>query len=484
MKQKRRILAFVGASIVTAIACGVMIYLQRQKVQEWRTQVQALQAQIAQDRALIAKTPELVKEVIIQRETDEVIKGILSDEEDVNNLVRTLQKFEEDSGISISSMKLQRESGGQQKNEEFGRVAYTLVLEADAFEFLSFLNYVESHSRLMSVTNFKLSSGGRMLTRGTDDDIPRHKITLDLETYVYRPKAGVTEVRIDGYDRKRDTLIGEISKRTSDLSVPRYEYRGRQSRRDPWVDPRVPANSPDMVPIEQQIAIVDELIERATQAQKLWEEVTAADNIIAEMKARAALETELAVIDEEVRRLQTAGILTFIPAERRFHKKVVVVAEELRGLLDNKEGMQAGPSLTALQEAAASMRRHIELREYELAREVFGALESRLAIAEREEFKRPYVQAIYELNRLVETVLDFEAIEISISGIAIYEDLRPVALINGSSVTEGEFIGDDLIVRNIRPDFIEFDYRGVLLARPVESESIDPQAPNNVRGGN
>lgn len=482
MKDKRRFLVFVGVSAAVAIGLGVMIHLQRTKVDQWRAESTTLSAQIAKDRELIAKTPELVKEVILQRETDEVIKSILSDEEDVNNLVRTLQQFEEDSGVSISSMKLQRESNAQKKNEEFGRVAYTLVLEADAFEFLAFLDKVESHSRLMSVTAFKLASGGRMMKRGTAEDIPRHKVSLDLETYVYTAKDAGKEVRIDGYDRKRETLIGEISKRTSELRVPHYEYRGRQSRRDPWVDPRIPANAPDQLPIEQQIAIVDELIEKATEAEKLWEQVHAADNVIAEMKARGALEAALAVIDEEIRRLQSSGILTFVPAERRFHKKVVLVSEDLHARLDNNDGLQGGPSITALQEAADGMRRHIELREYELAQEVFAGLEPRLAIAEREEFKRPLVQALYELDRLVTTVLEFEAIEISIAGIALYENLRPVALINGSSVTEGEFIGDDLIVRNIRTDYIEFDYRGVLLARPVESAG-SPQAPNNVRSG-
>ncbi len=482
MKEKRRFLIFVGLSLASAIGLGVMIHMQRTKVEEWRIEAKALDDQIAKDRDLIAKTPELVKEVIIQRETDAVIKGILSDEEDVNNLVRTLQTFEEDSGISISSMKLQREAGGQKKNEEFGRVAYTLVLEADAFEFLAFLDKVESYSRLMSVTAFKLASGGRMLKRGSTGDIPRHKVSLDLETYVYRAKEGGKEVRIDGYDRKRDTLIGEISKRTSELRVPRYEYRGRQSRRDPWVDPRIPANSPDQLPIEQQVAIVDELIEKATAAEELWKQIESADNVIAEMKARAGLEGALAVIDEEIRRLQSSGILTFVPAERRFHKKVVLVSEDLHNRLANNEGLQAGPSIAALQEAADGMRRHIEQREYELAKEVYTGLEPRLAIAERDEYKRPMVQALSELDRLVATVLDFEAIEISIAGIAIYEDLRPVALINGTSVTEGEFIGDDLIVRNIRTDYIEFDYRGVLLARPVEGAS-SPQAPNQVRGG-
>ena len=94
------------------------------------------------------------------------------------------------------------------------------------------------------------------------EEIPRHKIQIDLETYVYQAKQGSKEVRIDGYDRKRDLLVSEIAKHQAERRVPAYEYRGPRGRRDPWVDPRIPrslGDGPPPLSIEEQNAIVDEL---------------------------------------------------------------------------------------------------------------------------------------------------------------------------------------------------------------------------------
>ncbi len=466
MNEKKKWIILGALSVLIAGGIGALIYFQKETIKERRAEAERVRGQIADARELIKTTPDLVKEVIIQRETDTTIKEILSDQEDVNNFVRTLQQFEEESNVSISGMKLQKASRADKDNKEFQRVGYTLNMEADIFQLLSFMDRVESHSRFMAITAFKLSAARR---QKNPTEIPRHRITLDLETYVYAPKAGSETVKIDQYERKRDLLISEISKRTAELQVPSYQYRGARGRRDPWVDPRVPRNPEgDFISIEQQIAIVDEMVEKAEAAAELWEQVGQAENLIAEMKARAALEEALAILDEEARRVESSGQLSFIPASRRFDKYVLAVADDLRSKMTDGDGSRPGPSVAALREAAQSMARHIDFHEYELALDAYKALEPRLAIAERDEFKRPLVQALRELEVLAKTVLSFEEIELSIGGIAIYEDRRPVALINGFPVSEGELIGDELIVRNIRNDQIEFDFRGLLLARPIE----------------
>ena len=52
---------------------------------------------LVQHRKLIKGTPDLVKTVIVQRETDAVIKEILSDTTDIENFARTLDRFAEES---------------------------------------------------------------------------------------------------------------------------------------------------------------------------------------------------------------------------------------------------------------------------------------------------------------------------------------------------------------------------------------------------
>jgi hypothetical protein len=48
----------------------------------------------------------------------------------------------------------------------------------------------------MTAANARSSSGRRA----------SHKVSIDVETYVYEPKKDQKDVKIDGYERKRDPL--------------------------------------------------------------------------------------------------------------------------------------------------------------------------------------------------------------------------------------------------------------------------------------
>ena len=470
MSDKSRWLVLVGLSVLFAIGVSALIYLQNRQIETMHTTADGLRVKIEKDRSLIKKTPDLVKEVIIQRETDALIKGILSDEEDVNNLVRTLQSFEDQSGITITSLKQQKGVKGGKKKEEFDRVGYTLEFDSNAFELQAFLDLVETHSRFMSVTRFKLTGARRQAFES--NNVPRHRVQIDLETYVYKPTAGAEEVRIDGYEHKRDLLVSEISKRGADLRVESYDYRGPRGRRDPWVDPRMPKEIDGelVLTIEEQITMVEELVLQADEAESRWKEADEAENLIAEMKARGQCEEALAVLDESVRRIEDGQKLIYVQARNRFEKQVVARLVEIRNLLDSTKG-GLGPSVAELKESIETIQRFIRTQDYELAIEAYQAMEPRLAaIPERDEVRRPLVLDLEELSRRSRTVLDFEAIELQITGIAMLEDKRPVALINGQAVAEGEIFGDDLFVRNIQRNQIEFAYRGLVLARPIDND--------------
>jgi len=260
MSDKKRNLLFAGISLLAAAGAGTLIYFQHEGIEQRRAEVATLKKTIDEDRALLQETPELVKKVIIQRETDGVIKGILADDQDINNLVRTLTKFCEESGIAFSSIKKQKDT--KRSKEEFGRVGYALTFDADAFQLLDFMHKVESHTRFMCVTQLKLTAANR--SDYTEEELPRHKVNLDLETYVYAPTSkDEKEVKIDHYDKKKDLLVSEINKRAAELRVPSYDYRGQRGRRDPWIDPRVPVDGGPQLPIEEQIALVDGLAEKA-----------------------------------------------------------------------------------------------------------------------------------------------------------------------------------------------------------------------------
>jgi hypothetical protein len=103
--EKKRSFIFGGVSLLVAAGMGTLLYYQHEGIQARRAEVATLRAQIEEDQKLLQKTPELIKEVITQRETDAVVKEILSDEKDVTELARTLNKFSQECGFNLSSVK-------------------------------------------------------------------------------------------------------------------------------------------------------------------------------------------------------------------------------------------------------------------------------------------------------------------------------------------------------------------------------------------
>ncbi len=467
MSEKRKwIGVFGGAAAATAGLAG-LIYMEKGNISQMHTDIENVQVEITNGRTLVAKTPDLEKEVIIQRETDSVTAKILPSDEDLNNFVRTLRSFQEASGARIVEVKNKNQVVRQDEQSDFDRVVYTLKFDANVFQMLSFTAQVENHARFMSVPAFKLTAARRQ-ERGALEE-PRHQIQMDVETYVYEPKDQAVEVKIDNYDRKRDLLLSEINKRQAELQIAGFEYRGQRGRRDPWVDPRVPIpkDGEAPLPIEEQILLVEDLVERTELTEGLWEAYKAADNLIKQMKTRADLEKALASLEEDVRLVQEKNQLVFVSAERRFEKEVVERLDELKARLTNSEGV-VGPTVAVLQEAVDTVEDFLHKHDYEQSLSAFRAIEPRLHLAENDAARKPLVGQLRWLARMAETVLSFDEIEMRVSGIGMIQGLKPVAVINGESLTEGEMVDTDLFIRTIREDEIEFVYRGVILARRIQ----------------
>jgi hypothetical protein len=386
--------------------------------------------------------------------------------------VRTLQAFADQAGVQIESLKqkpLDRADKGEKL--DFQKVGYELTFAADAFQLISFLNLIETHPRFMSVITFKLQAAkARTGARDSEKDAQpvRHEVQLEVETYVYQPHEGGKPVKLEGYDRKRDLLATEIAKRRGSLSIQSFEYRGQRGRRDPWVDPRIPKRkeAPDPIPIEEQIALVEEMSARARSVDELCALYTTTASPIEKMKAQARLQQELAVLETDVARTRASGQLTYVPADKRFKVEVAAVAEKTRKTLE-AESSASGASDALLREAEAKLRHHIDRREYAEALSVFATVEPLLPSAEKDPARAQLVAELRSLASESRIVLDFERIALAVTGVVIAEGHAPVAIINGKAVEAGDLLDGGLMVHAIREDEIEFEYRGVVLARPT-----------------
>jgi Tfp pilus assembly protein PilO len=462
MNQRK---AWIGIGVgggLAALGFIGLIHMQNQNIDRAREEVAVINGQINDARKLVEGTATLEREVIVLRELAETMKKILPDTDDVNNLVRTLQRFSEESGVRISGLKKKTTPVNAQDKSDFDNVAYTLSLQADAFQMLDFFDLIEGHSRFMRIPSFKVEATRREAFE--KEGIASHKIQVDVETFVYEPKNDAPPVRIDGYERKRDLLMGEVNRRRQSLTVSTYEYRGQRGRRDPWIDPRVPVLGEDgsALTVQEQMDIVQDMSDRMQVVLEKWNEVQTADNVIVEMMARADLEQKLVALEEDVRRVTTEGSIRYVPSERRMQIEVIDPIAALREQLLAESGR--GPSADMLKEILKSMERHQARAEYDLMLSAYSGIEDRLGLVEADPLRKPLVDRLRKLAFEAQTVIDFEQIDIDVDGLAIIEGMAPVAVINGRSVGVGDMLTDELVIHSIHTGEIEFIFRGVILA--------------------
>jgi len=462
--KNRTFLAVAGGVALTAFLGGA-IYFERENISELRLEGEGLQGQILTAQSLVRGTPELVKKVVIQRETDEVVKEILPNVEDINNFVRTLRTFEEQSGVRITAVK--KKPLNNREKKDFDRVVYQLTFEGSAFGLLSFVHQVESDARFMSVPSFKLAAASR--DQVDADGSALHRVTLDVETYVYEPQKGPAAQDIEGYERKLDLFAAEIDARSDELQIRPYDYLGPRGRRDPFVDPRTPADSLEgpLMTIEEQMRAADSLVERAEQLQELWEDYRATEDFQTRVETGVTFEELLFSLEEDVRIVKVEGSLKHMPAEHRFRNEVVPVVEELRASMGESLYGQ-GPGERLLTEAVGVMEDHLLLGEFELALAALSPLEAGLDRAAEDPDRAPLVAEVRDLEWRARTALDFDELEVEVGGVIVGD--HSVALIDGRSVSEGEMVAPDLFVRRIHEDQVEFVFRGVALSRLVAQQ--------------
>jgi hypothetical protein len=165
-----------------------------------------------------------------------------------------------------------------------------------------------------------------------------------------------------------------------------------------------------------------------------------------------------------VRRVEAEGGITYLPSQRRMQLEVTDAITALRAELGQAAG-PSGPSVEKLREVLEAMNRHFEREEYELALDAFRVVADQLDFVEADPLRRPFVEKLRHKAGVARIVREFESIRLEVDGVAIMEGAPAAALINGQSLGEGDMLGNELLINEIRTDEIEFIYRGIVLAR-------------------
>ncbi len=468
MNDRKFWMTFGGIAGAIALGSAYMIFNEKDQIETAKGEVATLRQDIAKARDTVATTPELERDVIVLREISDRIREILPNTRDLTNVVRDFQEYSKEAGVATSGFRpTQQNNSRLRQSGAFEKVAYQLTLEADTFQFLDFLNRIETHSRFMAASSFKINAATRKSLE--TDGIANHRIQMEVETYKYVPREGeANEVKIAGYERKRDLLAGEINRRRSALTLETFRYRGPRGRRDPLIDPRVPArvDDPNAWTVQRQMEEVTELISRMEEARKYWDASNAAESVLERMVQRSELEKILAMLGDDLNRMEKEDRITYRPAEKRLSIGVIEPLQELRAALKQSQAI-AGPTLVELQTVGDTMVDHINEGDFDLALDSYKALADSLDLVKGDKEREELSDWLRQLAEDATTLRDFELIELTIGGYAIIEGSDPVIIIDGTrrSVGDPVLAHPSLIVHDVRPNEVDFVFRGAVLTR-------------------
>lgn len=464
MSERKSWYILAGITVAAVGGLGAAIYYKNEAIIQSRADIAKLDTEISDARKLLEGTGAIEKEVIVLRELSGVFEQILPSGQDANEMVQTFHRYSEEAEVESTAFKAKSQARSRgKKKTDFDKVGYTLTLTGDTFQFLDFLNRIETHSRFMSIPSFKLNASSR--SEMEDLGYARHKIQVDVETYVYKPQKAAKHVGIEGYERKRDLLANEIGTRRQALTLSTFNYRGARGRRDPWIDPRVPVEeNPSGLTVSEQNDKVDELIAMYTNAVGSWGRVEGAENVLERMMEKRDLSGLVVRIEDELRRVDAGGLISYTPAVKRLQNEVREPLSRLRRTIEETSNIR-GPLREELEEVANSMRRDVESGDFALALRSYSAVKNSLDLVQGDPVR---MELALELRRLAEEadiLREFESIDMSFGGQVLIEGRSPAVLINNQTLSIGDMLRPGLEIIGIRPNEVDFAFRGVVLVR-------------------
>lgn len=466
MKRQATHIMLAAAGLVTVGLAG-LVWQSERSLDEARAEAEAISQRILAERRRLEGTPGLEQEVLVFREISGRMAAILPDEEELNQLVRNLQEFSEESGVKIHSLRRAAVGGHAGSDGDLRGVSYVLELEADAFELLAFLDRVETSDRFLRIPRLKVTAAREKGLKSSDQRT--HSIRLEVETFVFEPGAVDEQIAIEWADWKLKRLRGDVARRRTALEPMEYAYRGRRGRRDPWVDPRrvsVPKQSAD-AGIEG--ARLTAFAARVAEAWSSWRELEDGARSLEGAAGVEELEAFVVGLEAEGRRFLDQRNLDGDAARLSLTAETLASLEELRAVLDGVRGNR-GPSMARLREVHKVMEAHAAQGEHTLALEAVAAIAPDLEWLSEDPERAPLVAALVVATQRSQAVIDFDAMGNQPRGVVIL-GARAAVLIGSRAFVAGDRIGEEVIVHSVTAHEVVFEFRGQAIARRVQLQS-------------
>jgi|GEM_PF-1890591 len=468
--EKKQLLTIAGvAAAVCSVAIGGVWYVNGM-VTEVELQVETKRGELAVADTKISKIPSLEQEVVILRENLGEYVKILPDDDQLNDFVRMVNRFGSQSGVRGTDLK-KKDLRQRKKPGRFIPIAYTYEMTATLWQGLKFMNLVENFERFVSVTEFSIQPGtSENGAAATVNGEVVHTIKVTMQTYQYNNAGSAKDVVIPNYGDRKEELRDEIWKRIQLIRVDRYEYLGQSGRRDIFVDPRASGvNGGDEASLEEQ--------RKALERGVGW--VESLTKIQARMASGEVSMFERFTLDKRFERELTAALaasetqgasIKFLPYRSRWAQNVAIPLAEMRdGLVAAAPDGEVDSCLQAddIEALIALMAEHCSNGQLEDARKRYEDVMERLAVPESDPRHGLAVQAKRWHLKAV-TALDFRELDLKVQGVVVNSGAgRSGVLLNGEVFEEGEYVQDDLLVKQVGAEQVWFVFRGLTLVRTM-----------------
>lgn len=468
--QKKQLLAIGGgAGLVCALAVAGVFYAQG-LIDEIDVSIEAKKQAIAAAETKIAQIPGLEKEVVILRENlDEYVK-ILPDSKELTDFVRMLNQFERQSGIIGSGLVL-KNSRSAKDTERFTLVEYTYEGTATMWEFLKFVNLIENYDRFVTISEFSILSGDKGKgeeTRGRD---VVHSMRLTLQSYSYNAKPTGKEAVIPDYEAQVAALGEEIAKRKQVIPFEKYAAKNSALRRDILVDPRLreDVTGKGLSPADQR-AILERYVAEVLSLKDMQQRLRRQDTTMFE---QYALEKQIRELLAKIAtNIEADGAkLTYGPYRLQWGEQVLTPLEAAKVAFG--DGDKQGQKNTELflpakeiEQLVAQLEADCAAGQLEDAKQRYETVSGRLNVP-ADDPRHALAVAAKAWHVKATTALDFRALDLKLQGVVVNRGGRSGVLINGESYEEGEYVSDDLLVKQVEEEQVWFVFRGLTLVRTM-----------------
>jgi Tfp pilus assembly protein PilO len=464
--EKQNLVIIIAATVLLCSAAGGGIYWAKGLVEVERQAIEEKRKQIAAAEEKIKKIPDLEKHVIILRENVREYVKILPETEELNTFVRTINQFIAQSGIELEKFVPNKPKASSQDFEEW---TYRFDFKATLWQFMKFVNFFENYERFVKVKSFTLTAGGNSNAE-VEEAETQHRISMVVETYVYKGKANSKDVKIPNYDTKRTSLAEEIVHNLQAIRLDRYEFKDAHGRRDIFVDPRefgYSTKAGSGMPLQQQKKLIDDMQEEVTRLHTLQKrsqdkDITLFERYNLERTLRAGITELQTKIDE----IEQKKVISYQPYRVKWTKAVMEPVANLRAVIAKENEVRDDRYLSQkdLTDLIANMKRDLEAGDLQGAEDRYNAVQEKVKIPPSDD-RAKLADEVRELYVRAKIAREFSGQPMNITGVVVNEDGRSGLIVNGQVYMEGDFINDDLLVRGVAREQVEFVYKGFTLIK-------------------